>query len=266
MSLPWAICSARIQRHPPARQGRPSRGSSGTRGHAAPLLPGHRLGPCPAPSSHDPAGSASGAQTCTPLPAVPRGGWRGPLGIRARATPRVPSSGGVTSSPGSLLTTWQRTRCSTLPGKRRLVRAQNKMSPKCHSNFLSVHKMADAPFRWHAGFSLEQQHLAPARRPPRHGSARARGAEGHGCRRAGRRDIIAVRAETFPGRRSRRVHHSRRLSSSAGEELVSTVPASPALPPQALSPVARRKPSTSQGGDTLHPGLREETNPIYVSS
>lgn len=172
---------------------------------------------------------------------MPRGACRGPLGVRARATPRAPSPGGVTPSPGSLLTTWQRTRCATLPGKRRLVRAQNKMSPKCHSNFLSVHKMADAPFGWHAGFSLEQQHLAPARRPPRHGSARARGAGGHGCRRAGSRGIIAVRAETFPGRRSRRVHHSLRLSSSAGEELVSPVPASPALPASGTEPHGQKE-------------------------
>lgn len=107
------------------------------------------------------------------LPVKPRGAWHGPLGNRARTTPCSPSPVGITSSPGSLLMTWQQTRCLMLPGKRQLVGAQSKMSPKCHSNFLSVHKMADAPFQWHVGFFLEQQHPAPIRCPPCHCSALA---------------------------------------------------------------------------------------------
>lgn len=97
-----------------------------------------------------------------------------------------------------------------LPGKRQLVRAQSKMSPKCHSNFLSVHKMADAPSQWHMGF-LEQQHLAGTCRPRCHCCALAVGAEGQSCHRAGRRGIIPP-GETPPAQQSSCVCLSLRLS------------------------------------------------------
>lgn len=124
-------------------------------------------------------GIMSDAQSYTPCPYLARS-------PREQAPPAAPAPpAGAAWSPGSLLTTWQQSCCLMLPGKRRLVRAQSKMSPKCHSNFRSVHKMADAPFPWHIGFLSEWQHLAPARRPPRHHSALARCAEGRGCHGAG---------------------------------------------------------------------------------
>lgn len=136
-------------------------------------------------------GIASRAGTCTPAPG------RAP-GEQARSTPCAPPAGNRLFS-SILLTTWQPPRCLMLSGKRQLARAQSKMSPKCHSNFLSVHKMADAPFQQRVGLSSEQRHLAPLPCPPCHRPARARGAEGHGCHRAGRRAIIALGEETVPG-------------------------------------------------------------------
>lgn len=97
-----------------------------------------------------------------------------------------------------------------LPGKRQLVRAQSKMSPKCHSNFRSVHRMADAPSQWHTG-CLEQQHLARTCRPRCHCRVLVVGAEGKSCRRAGRRGVIPP-GETPPAQRSSCVHLSPRLS------------------------------------------------------